>query len=167
MTFQKCIDHIILTLTEVTNIFFLFSYLEKRSPSYCWTNFRLLWSISYLPEAQYGFRANRWTMDKYKRNALNRLWPSAYLLFVDFPKVFDTVNKEPLWNFFPNLKCPYPFVKLVSALYAGMKGSDSLREELLEPFEFGNGTAFLLHIARFFFLVWWFHWFHSKSMDTV
>ena len=37
------------------------------------------------------------------------------------------------------IRMPWTFVKLVSALYPGMKTSVSLRKELLEPFEAENG----------------------------
>ena len=60
-------------------------------------------------------------------------------IFVDFTKAFNIVNREALWNILWKLWCPNHFIKLISALHLVIQASVSLRGELLEPFEVGNG----------------------------
>ena len=60
------------------------------------------------------------------------------MLLVDFAKAFDTVNKEVLWNILQKLGYPDNFIKVIFALYTGMKVSVSFRGERSEPFDIVN-----------------------------
>ena len=63
-----------------------------------------------------------------------------YMVFVDFTKAFDTVNRDALWNILMKLGCPAHFTNLVSALHNGMNASVSMKGELSEPFRVENGA---------------------------
>ena len=98
-----------------------------------------------LPEAQCGFRAGRGTVDmifslkQIQEKCVEQRMP-LYMVFVDFTKAFDTVNRDALWNILMKLGCPAHFTNLVSALHNGMNASVSMKGELSEPFRVENGV---------------------------
>ena len=98
-----------------------------------------------LPEAQCGFRAGRGTVDmifslkQIQEKCVEQRMP-LYMVFVDFTKAFDTVNRATLWNILRKLGCPAHFTGLVSALHCGMRASVSMKGELSEPFTVDNGV---------------------------
>ena len=61
-----------------------------------------------LPESQCGFRANRSTIDaiftlrQLQEKSIEQQRP-LFMVFIDFTKAFDTVNRELLWNFWTTL----------------------------------------------------------------
>ena len=63
-----------------------------------------------------------------------------YMIFVDFTKAFDTVNRTTMWQVLRKLGCPDQFTTLISSLHTGMKASVNLKGELSEPFEITNGV---------------------------
>ena len=63
-----------------------------------------------------------------------------YMVFVDFTKAFDTVNRSALWSILRKLGCPDHFTCLIASLHQGMKASVSLKGELSEPFSVNNGV---------------------------
>ena len=63
-----------------------------------------------------------------------------YVVFVDFTKAFDTVNRVALWKILRKLGCPDRFVDLVSALHSGMQAVVKLKGDLSEPFGVNNGV---------------------------
>lgn len=63
-----------------------------------------------------------------------------YMIFVDFTKAFDTVNREILWKILRKLGCPDHFTSLVESLHSGMQVTVNLKGELSSPFEISNGV---------------------------
>jgi len=63
-----------------------------------------------------------------------------YMIFVDFTKAFDTVNRSTLWMVLRKLGCPDQFTNLIAALHTGMNASDNLKGDLSAPFEVTNGV---------------------------
>ena len=107
-----------------------------------------------------------------KKKCIEQNMP-LYMTFVDFTKTFDAVNREVLWNILHKLGSPDHFTKLLSALHTRMKASGGLKRELLEQFEVWNGvnqgcvlTPPTILDFSFYGLVWLFHWFHQRSMNT-
>ena len=99
----------------------------------------------FLPEAQCGFRAGRGTSDmifslrQIQEKCIEQNMP-LYMIFVDFTKAFDTVNRTTMWKVLRKLGCPDQFTTLISSLHTGMKASVNLKGELSEPFEITNGV---------------------------
>ena len=50
------------------------------------------------------------------------------MIFVDFTKSFDTVNREAFWNILQKLGNPDYFIRFIFNLHTGMKASINLRE---------------------------------------
>ena len=63
-----------------------------------------------------------------------------YMVFVDFTKAFDTVNRVALWAILRKLGCPAHFSQLTSALHCGMSASVCMKWELSESFRVENGV---------------------------
>ena len=100
---------------------------------------------SFLPEAQCGFRAGRGTVDmifslKQIQEKCIEQNMGLYMVFVDFTKAFDTVNRAALWIVLKKLGCPKHFTTLVSALHSGMKARVWIKGELSDPFSVRNGV---------------------------
>lgn len=98
-----------------------------------------------LPEAQCGFRAGRGTIDmifslkQIQEKCIEQRMP-LYMVFVDFTKAFDTVNREALWIILRKFGCPAHFTELVSALHTGMKASVSMKGDMSDYFVVDNGV---------------------------
>ena len=96
-------------------------------------------------EAQCGFRAGRGTSDmifslrQIQEKCIEQNMP-LYMIFVDFSKAFDTVNRSTLWKILRRLGCPDQLTNLISSLHSGMKASVNLKGDLSEPFEITNGV---------------------------
>jgi len=63
-----------------------------------------------------------------------------YMIFVDFTKAFDTVNRSLLWVVLRKLGCQDQFINLIAALHTGMKTSVNLKGDLSAPFKITNGV---------------------------
>jgi hypothetical protein len=100
---------------------------------------------SFLPETQCGFRAGRGTADmifflkQIQEKCIEQNMP-LYMIFVDFTKAFDTVDRNTLWKILLKLGFPEHFTKMVSALHTGMKATVKLKGELSDPFDVANGV---------------------------
>lgn len=99
---------------------------------------------NFLPEAQRGFRRGRGKVDmislkQIQEKCVEQNMP-LYMVFVDFTKAFDTVDRTTLWKILLKLECPNHFTNLISALHAGVKASVRLKGELSDPFEVNNGV---------------------------
>ena len=80
-----------------------------------------------LPEAQCRFRGTTEKMlQQIQEKFIEQNMP-FYMIFVHFTKVFDSLNKESLWNIQQKLGYLDQFGWLVSALHTGMKASVNLR----------------------------------------
>lgn len=100
---------------------------------------------SFLPETQCGFRGGRGTTDmifslkQIQEKSIEQNMP-LYMIFVDFTKAFDTVDRSTLWKLLLKLGFPDHFTNLISALHTGMKASVKLKDELSDPFQVNNGV---------------------------
>ena len=57
------------------------------------------------------------------------------MVFIDFTKAFDTVDRATLWKILQKLGFLSHFTNLISALHTGMKASVKLKGELSESFQ--------------------------------
>ena len=99
----------------------------------------------FLPEAQCGFRSGRGTADmifslkQLQEKSIEQNMP-LYMIFIDFTKAFDTVDRTTLWKMLLKLGFPGHFTNLISALHTGMKASVKLKGELSSQFQVNNGV---------------------------
>ena len=63
-----------------------------------------------------------------------------YIVFVDFIKSFDTVNREFLFKILGKLGCPPKFIRLVEALYTQVNARLLVDGVLTEPFQCNSGV---------------------------
>jgi len=114
---------------------------------FAWVLLNRLTSVAegFLPEAQCGFRVGRGTTDiifslkqiQEKCIEQNML---LYIVFVDFTKAFDTVNRSLLWTIPKKIGCPERFVNLVASLHNNMKAQLKYKSDLSDAFEISNGV---------------------------
>jgi hypothetical protein len=81
-----------------------------------------------LPESQCGFRASRSTIDpiftlrQLQEKSIEQQRP-LYMVFIDFTKAFDTVDRDLLWKLLEHYGCPDIFVKIIREFHDGMQAS--------------------------------------------
>ena len=63
-----------------------------------------------------------------------------YIVFFDFRKAFDSVNRKMLWKFLEKFGCPRKLLRIVRAFHEGMKGKISISGETSEDFVINNGV---------------------------
>ena len=99
----------------------------------------------FLPEAQCGFRVGRGTTDmifslkQIQEKCIEQRMP-LYMVFVDFTKAFDTVNRSLLWIILKKIGCPEKFVNLIASLHNNMRGQIRFKGEVSDAFEISNGV---------------------------
>ena len=102
-------------------------------------------SEEVLPESQCGFRAGRSTTDmiftirQLQEKAIEQHVP-LYIVFVDFSKAFDTVDRGTLWKVLETYGCPNDLVNLIREFHDGLTGSVSIGGEASESFKIGHGV---------------------------
>lgn len=112
-----------------------------------------------LSDFQFGFRARRSTematlvLLSYIRHAVAR-GKRLYLIFVDFQKAFDTVNRDKLFLRLLNMQVPTTFVDAIRAMYADLRARIRNHPDLI-PLELGvkqgdplSPLLFALYINR-------------------
>ena len=118
-------------------------------------------SENVLPESQCGFRANRSTIDmiftlRQLQEKSKEQHRPLYIVFVDFSKAFDTVDRETLWKVLKIYGCPDDLIKLVREFHDGMNGRVSVGGDISDLFEIKHGvkqgcvlapTLFALYLA--------------------
>ena len=62
------------------------------------------------------------------------------MIFIDFTKSFNTVDRTSLWKMLLKLGFPGHFTNRISALHTGMKASVKLKGELSSQFQVNNGV---------------------------
>ena len=65
---------------------------------------------------------------------------NMYIVFVDFTKAFDTVNRDFLFKILGKLGCPPKFIRLIQSLYSEVNARLIVDGVLTEPFEYNSGV---------------------------
>jgi len=63
-----------------------------------------------------------------------------YIVFVDFNKAFDTVEKTGLWQLLRKYGFPEKFTTMIEVLYTGMMANVCVGGEVWESFGVTNGV---------------------------
>ena len=118
-------------------------------------------SESVLPESQCGFRAGRSTSDmiftlrQLQEKAVEQQ-QTLYIVFVDFSKAFDTVDRSTLWDVMKVYGCPDKFTNMVRQFHDNMTAVVSGGGSTSTPFSVCHGvkqgcvlapTLFVLYLA--------------------
>ena len=98
-----------------------------------------------LTESQCGFRSKRSTIDmifsirQIQEKSIEQN-QELYVIFVDFRKVFDTVNRPMLWKALELFGCPASLIEIIKQFHSGTKGRVVVGTRESESFEVGHGT---------------------------
>lgn len=98
-----------------------------------------------LPESQSGFRAGRSTADmiftlrQLQEKAIEQHRP-LYIVFVDFTKAFDTVDRSTLWKVLKIYGCPEQLIQIIRNFHLDMKAQVSIGGEPSEEFSVNHGV---------------------------
>ena len=98
-----------------------------------------------LTEAQCGFRQERSTIDmvfslrQLQEKAIEQ-YQELYIVFIDFRKAFDTVDRAMLWKVLAAFGCPPRFVKLIQEFHEGAKGRVAIGSEETGEVQVNHGT---------------------------
>lgn len=122
-----------------------------------------------IPESQAGFRAHRSTTDmiftlRQLQEKIREQHASAFAIFVDLKKAFDTVNRQALWQIMLKFGCPEKLVNIIKNLHEDNIAKVITSQGLTGGFGITNGvrqgcvlapllfnvfmTAFLLRLDR-------------------
>ena len=100
---------------------------------------------SVLTESQCGFRQNRSTIDmvfslrQIQEKAIEQR-RELYMVFVDFRKAFDTVDRRLLWKVLQRFGCPDHLVEMIKLFHDGMGGRVVVGGQETERFNITHGT---------------------------
>jgi len=107
---------------------------------------RLLAAVGgLLPESQCGFRQGRGTTDmiftlrQLQEKAIEQRKP-LYIVFIDFRKAFDTVDRETLWRVLTVFGCPNVFVDVLRQFHDGMEATVVTGSRETASFAVRNGV---------------------------
>ena len=96
-------------------------------------------SEQLLPETQCSFHAGRSTADmiftlrQLQEKAVEQQ-RSLYIVFVDFSKAFNTVNRWTLWKFLKAYGCPESFINMIRQFHDSMTGRVSIGGDISDAF---------------------------------
>ena len=91
------------------------------------------------PESQYGFRAERSTVDmvfslrQLQEKCREQQMP-LYVAFIDLTKAFDLVSREGLFRILPKIGCPPKLRSMIESFHTDMKGTVQFNGSTFEPF---------------------------------
>ena len=103
-------------------------------------------SEEVLPESQSGFRAGRSTSDmiftlrQLQEKAAEQHQP-LHVVFVDFRKAFDTVDRTTLWKFLEIYGCPDKLINIIKQFHYEMKAQVSVGGEPSDAFVVNHGGS--------------------------
>ena len=98
-----------------------------------------------LPESQCGFRKSRSTIDmiftlrQLQEKAIEQHKP-LFVVFVDFRKAFDMVDRQILWKVLQRYGCPQIFLEIIKQFHEGMRATVVAGGKESEPFDVTNGV---------------------------
>ena len=96
-------------------------------------------------QSQSGYRENRSTIDgiftlRQLMEKTKEQRQHMYIVFVDFTKAFDTVNRDFLFKILAKLGCPPKFIRVIESLYTQVRARLIEDGSLTEPFEYNSGV---------------------------
>ena len=102
-------------------------------------------SEQLLPESQCGFCAGRSTADMIftliqLQEKAREQQRSLYIVFVDFSKAFDTVNRWTLWKILKAYGCSESFINMMRQFHDGMTGRLSIGGDYSDAFPINHGV---------------------------
>lgn len=65
---------------------------------------------------------------------------NLHIIFIDFTKAFDCVNRDLLFKILQKLGCPAKFVRIVSMLYSSVHARLLIDGDLSRPIDYKNGV---------------------------
>ena len=81
------------------------------------------------------------------------------MVFIDFTKAFDTLNRELLWKPQDHFGCPNTFTKIIREFHEGMQATVLVDGDLTEPFPVCHGVKQGCILApTLFWLIWLLSW---------
>ena len=98
-----------------------------------------------LTESQCGFRRERSTIDmifslrQIQEKAIEQ-YQELYIVFVDFRKAFDSVDRDMLWRVLRRFGCPEHFVRMIEQFHTGAKGRVVVRQQESDQLDVNHGT---------------------------
>ena len=98
-----------------------------------------------LTESQCGFRQQQSTIDmifsvrQIQEKAIEQ-YQELYMVFVDFRKAFDTVDRDMLWKVLKLFGCPDDFIEIIRQFHIGTRGRVTVGNKESEPIEVNHGT---------------------------
>ena len=97
------------------------------------------------PQSQSGYRAGRGTIDgiftlRQLMEKTREQRNNMYIVFVDFVKAFDTVNRELLFSILGKLGCPPKLIRIIKKLYSDVHARLIVDGELTQAFEYNCGV---------------------------
>ena len=97
------------------------------------------------PESQSGYREGRSTIDgiftlRQIMEKCREQRQNLHIVFIDFTKAFDCVNRELLLEIMCKLGCPSKLVRVVKKLYSGVHARLRIDGELSEPIQYNSGV---------------------------
>ena len=98
-----------------------------------------------LSDVQAGFRKGRGTRDQ----IANICWiiekarelKNIYFCFIDYPKAFDYVDHNKLWNILKEVGIPDHLTRLLRNLYAGQEATVRTGHGTMDWFKIGKGVC--------------------------
>ncbi|XP_072051734.1 uncharacterized protein [Amphiura filiformis] len=98
-----------------------------------------------LPESQCVFRTSQssidpiFTLRQLQEKSIKQQIP-LYMVFIDFTKAFDTIDRELLWKLLEHYGCPYIFVKIIREFHDRMQATALVDGDTTEPFPLCHGV---------------------------
>ena len=124
-----------------------------------------------LPESQCGFRSGRGTANmvftaRQIQEKCREQGQNLYIVFIDFTKAFDSVNRDRLWKVMKKFSCPDKLINIIKSLHTiGCKLRFSTRAPFLtclaSQTESNKGVYWLQLCFAYFSLQWYRT--HSKT----
>ena len=97
-----------------------------------------------LPNVQAGFRKDRGTRDQIANICWiiekAREFHKNVFCFIDYTKVFDSVDHNKLWKILQEMEIPDCFTCLLRKLYAGQEATHRTRLGTMDWFQIGKGV---------------------------
>ena len=98
-----------------------------------------------LTASQCGFRRERSTIDmifslrQIQEKAIEQ-YQELYIVFIDFRKAFDSVDRDMLWRVLRRFGCPEHFVRMIEQFHTGAKGRVVVGQQESDQLDVNHGT---------------------------